>query len=376
MTEGRYDAIVLGLGGMGSAAAYHLAKRGRRVLGLDAYERGHTRGSSHGRTRIIRKAYAEGASYVPLVQRAYELWRELESESGKSLLTITGGLGIGPEEGRMVEGVLESARAHGLPHEYLGAAEVNRRFPGFQLPENLVAAYEPDAGYLEPEACIAAHLDLAAAHGAEIQHSNPVSRWEADGAGVRVEAQHGDHRADRLIVAAGPWTGEVLSGLGLPLTVRRIVNVFFEPETPELFAPEHCPIHYWELPTGIYYGVPWLPGEGLKFGRHDAGDACTPETIEREVAAFEVENLRVVLNRYMPGSAFHTKSFLTCMYTMTPDEHFIIDRHPAHAQVVFGCGFSGHGFKFATVVGEVLADLAISGETRHPIGFLSASRFR
>jgi sarcosine oxidase len=370
-----YDAIVLGLGAMGSATAYHLARRGTRVLGLDAHPRGHTQGSSHGRSRIIREAYFEAPEYVPLVQRAYHLWRELEAESGQVLLTLTGGLNLGAPESELVTGALASARQHQLPYEYLNAAEITARFPGFRPPEDAVAVYEPNAGILAPEACVGAHLDLAMRHGAVLQFNEPVRHWSADGAGVRVDTAQGTYQAARLVIAAGPWSAAVLADLGLPLTVQRIVNVHFAPAEPDRFAPDRCPIYILSAPEGEYYGFPALPGQGVKFGRHDTGEVCTPATIRRTVDEGEVAALRAVLDRYLPGAGGDALWTLTCMYTNTPDRHFILDRHPAHDQVVYSCGFSGHGFKFSSVIGEVLADLALDGATKHPIGFLSAARF-
>jgi sarcosine oxidase len=370
-----YDVIVLGLGAMGSATAFHGARRGRRILGLDAYEPGHTRGASHGRTRAIREAHFEAPEYVPLVQRAYALWRELEAASGRRLLTITGGLSIGPPGSPLVQGVLRSARAHGLAHDYLTPAEMATRFPGFRLTDDLVAVREANAGILEQEACIAAHLELAATYGAEMRHTEPVLRWLADGAGVRVETARGTYTAEHLVVTAGPWAGEVLADLALPLTNWRVVSVHFEPTRPELFQVERCPVYFWAVPEGIFGGFPWLPGEGLKIGRHDTGEVCTPRSVRRDVERSNVEALRAVLDRYMPGAAGTVTGVSTCLYTNTPDRHFIVDRHPTHPQVLYACGFSGHGFKFASVMGEALAELALDGVTRHSIGFLSASRF-
>ena len=370
-----YDVIVIGLGAMGSATAYHLARRGRRVLGLDAHPRGHALGSSHGRSRIIREAYFEAPAYVPLVQRAYALWRELEAESGRDLLAITGGLNIGPPDGDFVAGSLASARQHGLPYEYLTPGDVAARFPGFRLTDDLVAVYEPRAGILKPEECVGAHLDLAARHGAELRHEEPVRGWAADGEGVRVETARGVYTGDRLVLTTGPWASELLADLGLPLEVWRVVNAHFAPSQHELYAPERCPIYLLEVPEGDYYGFPALPDEGVKIGRHDLRDVCTPQTIRREVDPGEVEALRAILDRYLPGASGPVLWTLTCMYTITPDRHFVLDRHPHYPQVVYGCGFSGHGFKFASAIGEVLADLALEGVTRHPIDFLSAGRF-
>lgn len=374
MTE-RFDVIVVGLGAMGSAAAYHLCKRGHRVLGLDTHPRLHKEGSSHGRSRIIRQAYAEAPEYVPLVQRAYELWRELEEESGRTLLTVTGGLNMGRRDGAVVGGIIRSAQQHDLPYEKLFPEEVAARFPGFDLPDDLMAAFDPLAGILAPEECVAAHLNLAIESGAELHHEEPVRRWEAGEAGARVETEVRAYEADRLIVTAGPWAPELLSDIDLPLSVERVVNVHFDCPRPDLFGADRFPLYTLDVQEGSYYGFPLLPGQGVKIGRHDGGEVCTPHSIRRSIGREEIEVLRSVLDKYLPGAAGAVKWALTCMYTNTPDRNFVIDLHPEHDNVAFGCGFSGHGFKFASVLGEVLADLVVSGRTEHPIGFLSSSRF-
>lgn len=372
--ETQYEVIVLGLGGMGSAAAYHLARRGRRVLGLDAFARGHHNGSSHGRSRGIREAYGESPAYVPLVQRAYALWRELEAETGQHLLTITGGMSIGPAEPGF--GANQKAAAqYGLTVEELGAEEIMARWPGFRVPAGYVGMYDPHTGFLLPEPCVAAHLDLAATHGAIVHHGEPVRRWSPDGAGIRVETETAAYTADALVITAGPWAGEVLADLYLPLEPWRMYNVYFAPTRPELFGPDRFPAYGLRGPEGSYYGVPMLPGDGLKIGRHDRGDVCTPETARRAIEPEEIAVMRAVLDTYMPGATGDMLAATTCLYTMTPDSHFIIDRHPEHARVVYAAGFSGHGFKFSAAIGEVMADLATDATPRHPIGFLSASRF-
>jgi sarcosine oxidase len=370
-----YDAIVIGLGAMGSAAAYHLARRGQRVLGLEAFELNHANGSSHGQHRIIREAYFEAPEYVPLIQRAYTLWEELERESGQDLLQITGGLLLGDPESEVVTGSIESAQQHNLAYELLSPEETRDRFPGFQLSEDLVAVYEPRAGYLRPEACVAAYVHMAARHGAELHFNEPVIEWQADGDVVTVTTGEGTYQAGSLVIAAGPWTGEVLADLNLPLSVVRIVNAHFESTEPELFDQAQCPIYIWEVSEGTYYGFPHIPGSGLKLGRHDLHEETTARTIDRNVDLAEVEQLQRVLDSYMPGAAGPVLQTLTCMYTNTPDLHFILDRHPEYGNVAYGCGFSGHGFKFASVIGEILADLGTEGRTDHPIEFLSAARF-
>ncbi len=375
MSSPKYEVIVIGLGAMGSATVYQLARRGHRVLGLDANARQHKFGSSHGTSRIIREAYLEGSDYVPLVQRAYELWRQLEAETGHELLKITGGLTIGEPQSNFVSGALASCKRFNLPHEYLTASEVNQRFPGYTLTEYLMAVYEKNAGILFPELCVTSHLDMAARYGGEIRHEEQVLGWTSQDNEILVETSQSSYRAERLVITTGPWASELLADLGIPLKVQRIVNVHFEPNSPERFVPELFPVYLLEVPEGEYYGFPLLPGEGLKLGRHDIGEICTPQTINRTVDLSEIENLRVIVERYMRGGAKSFKWSLTCMYTNTPDRNFILDRHPAHSNVVYGCGFSGHGFKFASVIGEVLADMVIDGNTRHSIEFLSAARF-
>lgn len=370
-----YEVIVLGLGGMGSATAYHLARRGTRVLGLDAFARGHENGSSHGRSRGIREAYGESPQYVPIIQRGYELWRELEAESGQQLLTITGGISLGPDEPGFGANQHAAAAQFGLAVEQLSPAEVMARWPGFNVPDGYAGIYDPHTGFLLPGPCVAAHLDLAAKHGAALHHSEPVRRWAPDGAGVRVETESAAYTANALVITAGPWAGEILSDLHLPLEPWRMYNVYFAPTRPELFGPDRFPVYGFDGPEGSYYGVPMLPGDGLKIGRHDKGDPCTPATARRTVEPGEIDQMRAVLDKYMPGATGAVLAATTCLYTMTPDSHFIIDRHPAHARVVYGCGFSGHGFKFTAVIGEIMADLATDGTTRHPIDFLAADRF-
>lgn len=373
-TDTRYDVIVIGLGAMGSAATYHLAARGTRVLGLDAHPRGHTLGSSHGKSRIIREAYFEAPDYVPLVQRAYGLWRDLEVESGQTLLTITGGLNLGRPDSKMVSGSLASAKLHHLPYELLSPGDVHARFPGFQLPADFVGVFEPNAGILDPEACVRAHLDLAARHGATIRHEEAVLRWSAMPAGVRVETATSSYEASGLVVTAGPWANEQLSALALPLEIQRVVNVHFAPRQPELFAAPDSPVFLMETPEGDYYGFPHLPGQGVKIGRHDTGERCTPHTVRRTIDPEEIAALRRILDKYLPGAAGEVLATLTCMYTNTPDRHFIVDTYPGSPRIAFGAGFSGHGFKFASAIGEILADLATDGRTTLPITFLGTAR--
>ncbi|HVX30248.1 MAG TPA: N-methyl-L-tryptophan oxidase, partial [Nitrolancea sp.] len=290
------------------------------------------------------------------------------------LLTINGALNIGSAESGFVTGATRSAREYGLHVEELDNVEVRARFPGYQLPDGIVALYDPEAGFLRPERCTAAHQELARNHGAKLHFSTPVLEWGADGNGVWVRTANERVTAGKLVITAGPWSKGVLAGWDLPLVVWRIVNVHFDSTAPERFAPEQCPVFLMEVPEGHYYGFPALPGQGVKIGRHDIGAVCTPETIDRTVRADEIAMLRNVLDAYMPGASGPVIRTLTCMYTNTPDQHFILDRHPAHENVVVGCGFSGHGFKFASAVGEVLSQLALEGRSRIDVGYLSTGR--
>jgi len=372
----RYEVVVVGLGIMGAAAASALARRGHRVLGIEQFPPLHARGSSHGRTRIIREAYFESPEYVPLVQRAYALWEELGQRTGRNVLLITGGISVGRPESPFITGARESARRHGLAHELFDAAEARRRFPALAVPEGFVALYEGRAGILFAEDCWRAFLEDAVAHGARLHFGVRVGGFSADGSGVVVETSEGNVRADRLVVTAGPWTPALLAGLGLPLTVRRVLVIHVEPQERELFAVGRLPIFLLDVPEGEYYGFPWLPDQGVKFGRHDGGEVCTAETARRTVRDDEIQRMVAVLRRYLPQAAGSVLMPVTCLYTMTPDTHFVVDRHPEWPQVVFAGGFSGHGFKFAPVIGEALADLAIDGRSDLPIAFLRAERLR
>jgi sarcosine oxidase len=284
MPASSYDAIIIGLGAMGSAAAFHLARAGYRVLGLDRYQPPHTWGSSHGQTRIIREAYFEHPAYVPLVQRAYELWSELEKESKRHLFTQTGGLMIGPSNGFVVSGAKRSAEEHHLQHEILAGAQVERRFPGLRPGPEKSAVWEPRAGILFPERCVEAHLDLAMKCGADLRFDESVQHWAVEGDSIRVLTMKGSYAAGHLLCSAGAWTREILAGLHLPLQIERQVQYWFEPaRNPEFFLPDRCPIHIWEYESGrFFYGFPNL-GEGVKVAAHHEGLKADPDQLDREV---------------------------------------------------------------------------------------------
>ncbi len=378
-----YDVIVLGLGGMGSAAAAHLAARGRKVLGLEQFTAPHDRGSSHGHTRVIRQAYFEHPAYVPLLLRAYELWRELEQVTGRQLLLLPGGLMMGAPRSEVVAGSLRSARQHGLPHDELDAREIRRRFPQFQITDDTVALFERAAGLVFCERAVSAHLEWAARAGAELRFEEPVLAWRATpGDGVTVTTAKGSYTAEQLIITPGPWAPELLADLGVPLVVERQVLFWFQPpEGVAPFLPERFPIYIWEHPSGSTpYGFPAVDGEagGVKIAcyRKAVPEPCTPETVDRRIRDDDVAAMRTAMRGLLPRLDGPLLKAATCLYTLTPDLNFVIGTHPAHPQVQIAAGFSGHGFKFCSVVGELLADLVTTGRTRHELGLFAPDRFR
>jgi sarcosine oxidase len=371
-----YDVIVLGVGGMGSAACFELARRGRRVLGLEQYPLVHDRGSSHGQTRIIRTAYYEHPNYVPLLRRAWERWYELEQLSGRHLVTECRCLNIGPAGSELVNGVRASAHEHGLAIEDLDAAAIGRTFP-FRFGPGVVGVMEKDAGFLFVEDCVKAHIDIAASFGAEIHGEEPVREWKATGDGVQVVTDRGTYHAAKLVITAGAWATKLLADLGVPLKVMRQVLLWFDVSAnPRQFLRTKFPIFIADVPGGPFYGLPAIDHFGLKIARHyGAPELPNPDGVDWHPTDADVPPVRAFLDQYLSGAVGPMTKAQVCMYTLTPDKHFVIDLHPRHPQVAVACGFSGHGFKFAAVVGEVLADLADRGATEHPIGMFSATRF-
>lgn len=376
-----FDTIVIGLGGMGSATAYQLARRGQRVLGLEKFGPAHAQGSSHGHSRVIRQSYFEDPAYVPLLLRAYELWRQLEEQTGENLLTITGGLMIGAADSEVVRGSMRSAREHGLSHEMLDAAAIRRRFPGMTPTDSEIAFYETVAGIVRPEKGVQAHLSMAEAHGAELHYHEPVLHWEANDRGVRVTTEQGTYTAERLVIAPGAWASHLFQ-YELPLTVTRQVLYWFEPaEGISPFLPDRFPVYIWEMPGGdAFYGFPaqiesGAPG-GVKVAFYYRANFTEPDAVDRTVRPEEVEAMRDALRTRIPSLAAGTlQHTVCCLYTTTPDGHFAIGLHPAHPNVVLASPCSGHGYKFCSVMGEVLADLATEGTTPHPIGLFALDRF-
>jgi sarcosine oxidase len=374
----RYDTIVIGLGGMGTASAFHLARRGQRVLGLEQHDLLHELGSSHGLTRIIRLAYHEHPSYVPLLRRSYELWRELEGVAGEPLLITTGCLEGGPEDGPTFRGALEAAELHDLPHEVLTADEVRHRYPayaGFEPSTHLV--WQPDGGFLMAERTILAHVNAAISHGADLRFREPVRSWQASAeGGARVVTERGTYEADRLVITAGPWARRLVPQLDqLALPERQVVG-WLQPTRPELFAPDRFPVFVVDVPEGTYYGFPVHDVPGFKFARyHHLREPIDPDDLSRAAGPEDEAILRSFATRYFPDGAGPTVMMKACIFTNSPDEHFIIDRLPEAPQVSVAAGFSGHGYKFCSVVGEIMADLSMRGETAHDIDLFRLDRF-
>ncbi len=372
-----YDVIVVGVGGMGSAACWQLARRGQRVLGLERFDIPHAMGSSHGISRIIRLPYYEDPAYVPLLHRAYELWAEAERATGETLLVTTGSIDAGPEDDALFQGALASARLHGLSHEVLSGAEVNARFPGYRLPPSARAVFQPQGGLIASERAIVAHVRAAQEAGAVIQAREPVLDWEVRPSGsVAVRTTKGVYEAARLVLAAGPWMGELAAPLAGRAVPERQVLAWLQPFQPELFTPEAFPVFNLQVEEGRYYGFPVYEVPGFKFGRyHHLGEASPADVVRREVDAADEALLRQFGERYFPAGSGPTMGLRTCLFTNTPDEHFVLDHHPSYQQVVLVSPCSGHGYKFCSVIGEIVADLATgNGATRHEIGFLRLDR--
>jgi sarcosine oxidase len=369
------DVAVIGLGATGSAALHRLAMRGRRVVGIEQFAPGHDRGSSHGESRIIRLGYFEHPSYVPLVRAAFPLWRQIEREASTSLLQVTGILEMGAGDGTLVAGTLRSAQTHGLRHEVLDAAGIARRFPVFRLPPHFVGVFQPDGGILAPEAAVEAQVALARAAGAEVRTNETVRALEPTADGVRIVTDRATITAGQAVVAAGGWIKQLLPGLAVPIRVTRQVVGWFAPSDPALFARERCPVFMIETPDGIFYGFPAGPRPGIKFAKHHSDEAVDPSTATRPMDGADETLLRTALAAHVPSVNGALLDAQTCRYTMTPDEDFIIDRLPGAPAVIVASPCSGHGFKFAPVIGEIVVDLVTRGATPHDISRFRLARF-
>ncbi len=378
-----YDVIVLGVGSMGSATCYFLAKQGYKVLGLEQFDIPHDQGSHSGQSRIIRKAYFEHPDYVPLLKRAYENWKEIEAATGSQIYFPTGLLYAGKPDDILIRGVRESATKYKLKVDSLTHAELNDRFPQFQIPENYDILFEPEAGFVTPERAILNYVEQAIKNGAHIHTKAKTLAWEKVDEIIRVKTAEETYTGKKLIITAGAWSGTLIPGLSSQLKVTRQVIGWVNPNEFKSFEIGQFPC--WmiddEIQNGMYYGFPILPAGkfgapiGLKVALHYPGIVSDPEHVNRIPSKEDEGDLIDALNKYLPGGYSSTHVLKTCLYTNTPDENFIIDFLPDYnQQVVFAAGFSGHGFKFISVVGEIMADLAMKGKTELPIQFLSVDR--
>ncbi|MBM81865.1 MAG: N-methyl-L-tryptophan oxidase [Planctomycetaceae bacterium] len=379
-----YDCIVLGVGGFGSSTVYHLAKRDLRVLGIDQFPLAHDRGSSHGDTRIIRKAYFEHPAYVPLLQRAYQLWDEVQSEyadltansAEHLLLNRCGVFSAGPHNGIVVNGIRQAAKQHALAYEDISASDAKDRFPGYQIPEGFDIVFESEAGYLHVERCVSAFGQLAQQHGATLKTNEQVIGWSSTSNAVEVKTDNDTYHADSLIITAGAWSDQILDRLNLPLTVLRKVLLWHQTADRSFDVDAGRGGFFFDMPYGRFYGFPCLDGRTVKLAEHSGGETVhDPLNLDRSLKPSDTANVRKFLSEVMPNLDIEPSRHVVCMYTMTPDENFIIDRHPEFANVCYGAGFSGHGFKFTSSIGEALADIATTGSSALPIEFLSPRRF-
>ncbi|HEY3600672.1 MAG TPA: N-methyl-L-tryptophan oxidase [Chthoniobacterales bacterium] len=373
----RYDVAVIGLGAMGSAALAESARRGARAIGLEQFARGHDLGSSSGKSRMIRKAYFEDPAYVPLLLRAYEQWRELERATGTSLLRITGLLMVGQATAEVITGACRAAREHHLALESLSAPQIRARYPMLKVLDDEVGVYEPDGGVLDPEKAVEIYLEQAANAGAHLRFETAMANWQYDGETFIVQLRDGTEvRSGALILSLGPWLQDELAKLGIAIRIQRNVQAWFTPSANDYLAGRFPPflLDRTGLPAPLY-GFPDF-GDGVKAAFHSHGELSAPDAVVREIDwARDIEPIVRAMDQWMPGAANTFRAAKPCPYSLTPDGHFVVDRHPEHPRLVLCGGFSGHGFKFAPVIGEIATDLALEGQTSPDIEFLSVRRF-
>jgi sarcosine oxidase len=371
-----YDVVVVGLGAMGSAALYALARRGRRVIGIDRFEPGHRLGSSHGESRIIRIAYYEDPVYVPLLRLAYEAWERLERDTGEHILTITGILEAGIEGSALVQGSLRSALQHDIPHEVLLPEQVNKRFPAFSIPADWQCIFQPDAGILQPEIAINSYVKSASSLGATVALGTRVESVLPVGDHIAVRLESGETiEAGSAVLAVGPWIQELVPELGSKLRLTRQPLMWFEPQEMQLVRPPSMPVFFFDTPEDLIYGFPDFRGSGVKAGSHlSCGELTSADETRAEVSDEEKAHLTRMMSRFIPAAAGRVRQTHVCIYTRSADEHFVLGLHPSASQIVLASPCSGHGFKFASIFGEILADLAMTGATDKPIDFFRPSR--
>lgn len=369
-----YDAIVIGIGAMGSAALYHLARRGQRVLGIEQFHVAHDLGSAHGQTRIIRRAYFEHPDYVPLLNHAFQLWKELEQQTHRSLIEPVGLILIGPPHGEVITGVRRAASQYDLDIRTIEPSRFARQFPQLVLPPGTDVLNEPAGGFLRVEDCVRAHVEAATQAGAELVTGASVTGWSRDRSNLRVTTNRAEYLARKLVICGGAWAGKLLADLHLPLTVERKVQLWFD--LADATAARELPVFAYDFGDRFFYGFPSLDGRSMKMAEHVAATSVSdPSTIDRNVHDEDTAPVQRFAQQHVRCAGTNVVEHSVCMYTMTPDRHFIIDRHPTDENITFAAGFSGHGFKFAPIVGAVLADLALDGRTSAPVDFLSARRF-
>lgn len=371
-----YDCLVIGLGGMGSSVLYHLARRGLNVCGLEQYEPVHCRGSSHGQFRVFRKAYFEHPDYVPLLHAADSLWRELEAESGKRLYRQIGVVLSGPPDGDAVRGTLIAADEHSLPVEKMTAADARRRWPMLTFPDNHDVVLDADAGILAVEECVSQYIKLAKRHGADAKFNEQLVAWESRQNSIRITTQRSTYNADHVVFAGGAWSAGILSGILPELNVLRKVQCWYRVQSGFQQHPAEMPAFFFETSTGAFYGMP-SGSEQLKVARHSGGaHVLDPSNPNASATDDERQSCTEFAMTHLRGIAGKPTRTSNCLYTLTPDGHFLIDRHPDNHRILFAAGFSGHGFKFASVVGRILADQVVGVDPGLAIRFLSAERFQ
>lgn len=384
MTSAQFDIIVIGVGSMGAAACYYLAQRGQKVLGLEQFDIPHEQGSYTGQSRFIRKAYFEHIDYVPLLERAYESWRSLEVETDTPIYYQTGLLYTGRPDHAVIKGVQRSASIFNIPIEKLSVAEAAKRFPPFKIPPDFEVLFEPEAGFITPDKAILLYIQQSIKKGAQVHSKEKVMDWKKEGEGITVITNKNRYHCNKLIITAGAWAGKMIPAFADTLKVTRQFIAWVKPKSEKEFLLNNFPC--WliadDMNHGSFYGFPVLPvktfGEpaGLKLAHHYPGIENDPDHVNRQAIEGDMEKLEYALKKYLPDAYESLNSFKTCLYANTPDSDFIIDKLPGYEDdVVVACGFSGHGFKFVPVVGEILADLAMTGETKYPIEFLRATRF-
>ena len=382
--DNNFDVIVIGVGSMGSAACHYLSKRGYKVLGLEQFDITHEFGSHTGQSRIIRKAYFEHPDYVPLMERAYKNWKQFEDETGEQLYFKTGLLYAGNSNNEIIKGVKLAASLYNIELEQLNKKDVASRFPPFNFPNSFEVLIEPDAGFLPPERSIRLYAEKAKRNGAEIHSHEKVIEWKKEGTGLIVKTDKNIYKSNKLIITAGAWAGKMIPGLSDKIKVTRQFVAWIKPKNEPRVSLNNFPC--WMIADedkhGCYYGFPLLNTEkfgepaGLKLAHHYPWDITDPDKVNRETTGNDIENIKYCLNKYLPGIVDSILSTKICLYANSPDENFIIDKLPGFEEnISIACGFSGHGFKFASVIGEILADLAMEGTTTLPIGFLNAKRF-